>query len=73
MTPGRFGSKMPATNKLMIRATACSIESIDSTNTTPRIIVETNTIKVKGDKARNITEMRHPKTWGHHYIPSLSK
>jgi hypothetical protein len=25
------------------------------------------------DKIRNITEMRHPKTWGHHYIPSLSE
>jgi hypothetical protein len=25
------------------------------------------------DKNRNIPEMRHPKIWGHHYIPSLSK
>ncbi len=66
-------AKMPANDKLVIKATMCSTESTDSTNTTPRTIVETNKIKVHRDKSRNITEMRRPKIWGHHYIPSLSK
>ena len=73
MTPGKTGSKMPATDKLVIKATMCSTKSTDSMNTTPRTIVEINKIKVQGDMSRKTTVMRHPKTWEHHCIPSLSK
>jgi hypothetical protein len=61
---------MPVNNKLPIKATTRSTGLTDSTNTIPRQTVETNNLKVQGDKTRNITEMRHPKIWELHNIPS---
>jgi hypothetical protein len=70
--PIRSAKQRP--KKLAIKATTtCSIGSTNSTNTIPQQTVETNSLKVQGDKTRNITEMRHPKIWEHHFIRSLSK